>query len=350
MDIKIHKISQSNLKNVDFDNLVFGQNHTDHMFIADFIDGEWKDLRIEPYANLSLDPATSSLHYGQSVFEGMKAYRGEDGVYLFRPEANARRFNRSAYRMAMPEIPEEIFLEGLNQLLTLDADWVPSGEGQSLYIRPFMFGTDNYIGMRASSNYKFIIFASPVGAYYPKPLKLKVETEFTRACEGGTGQAKAAGNYAGSLLPARLAEQEGFDQLIWTDAKEHRYLEESGTMNLFFVKGETLVTPELGGTVLEGITRDSVIRLADELGVKTIEQRIHINELVKDLESGEIRQAFGCGTAVVVAPFESITYQGKTYNLEIPTEESLSSKIKTELAAMRRGQVEDRFGWVKKVY
>lgn len=233
IDIQIKQTSQSKLQGTDFENLSFGQVMSDHMFVADYKNGEWQDFRIEPYAPLSLNPANATLHYGQSVFEGLKAYKDEhNNVLIFRPDANQQRLNESADRLCIPQLPEEIFMEGLRKLLAVDRDWIPNKPGCSLYIRPFIFATDDYLGIRPSATYKFMIFTCPVGHYYAKPVSVKVETKYTRAAEGGTGQAKAAGNYAGSLYPAQIAQKQGYDQLLWTDGKNHENIEESGTMNV----------------------------------------------------------------------------------------------------------------------
>ncbi|MFT6964158.1 MAG: branched-chain amino acid aminotransferase, partial [Flammeovirgaceae bacterium] len=225
LQIPVQKAEKSRISEIDFNNIEFGKNYSDHMFVADYKDGEWQDLRIMPFADMQMSPATSALHYGQSIFEGLKAYpsESEDKVLIFRPDENCKRFNKSAIRMCMPEIPEEIFMEGLFKVIDIDRSWVPSQEGCSLYIRPFMFATDEYVGLKPSETYRFIIFTSPVGSYYSEPVKVKIETHYTRAVSGGTGAAKTAGNYAASLYPAKLAQEQGYHQLVWTDGKEHKY-------------------------------------------------------------------------------------------------------------------------------
>lgn len=350
LQIEIQQTSKSRLQEVDFDNLVFGRNISDHMFIVEYRDGQWKDPKIVPYGDLSLSPATAALHYGQAIFEGMKAYKNEDGeVLLFRAIDNWKRLNKSAERLCMPTIPEEIFMGGLTELIRLDAGWVPSQEGCSLYIRPYMFATDPYIGVKASDSYYFIIFTSPVGTYYAKPPRVKVETHFIRAAEGGVGGTKCAGNYAGSLYPAKLAQQEGYDQLIWTDAREHAYIEESGTMNIMFMIDGTLVTPYVSETTLDGITRKSIVAIAKEWGIPVEERRVSVKEVIDALKNGTMEAAFGAGTAVVISPFATIAFEGVDYPLPEIKEGSFVSKVKEYLTDLRVGKAEDIFGWMLKV-
>lgn len=349
--IPVQKTTKSKLQETDFSNLVFGKTISDHMFVADYKNGEWTDLRIEPYAALDLHPANAALHYGQSIFEGMKAYKNEKGeILIFRGDANAHRMNESAARMCMPEIPEEIFMEGLLQLLDLDRNWVPSGKGASLYIRPFMFATDNYIGVKPSDTYKFIIFTCPVGAYYSKPVNVKVETEFTRATEGGTGAAKTAGNYAASLFPALQAQRAGYDQLLWTDGKSHSKIEESGTMNVMFDINGTLITaPTNTGTILKGITRDSVIQLAKDWGMPLEERFLTVSELQEALEKGTLREAFGTGTAATIAHIAKINVNGKDYILPEKNSDAFSNKVLNELDGIKYGDIADTRGWIVKI-
>ncbi len=350
VEIEIRPIAQSRIKEVDFDNLVFGKHYSDHMFVADYIDGQWTNLEIVPYANLSLSPATAALHYGQALFEGMKAYKNDDGdVLTFRPLDNWKRLNRSATRMCMPEIPEEIFMEGLMQLLRLDAAWVPTAESESLYVRPYMFATDGYIGVRPSDTYKFIIFTSPVGTYYSNPPKVKVETEYIRAAEGGVGSAKCAGNYGASLHPAKLAQQQGYDQILWTDSTEHAYFEESGTMNVMFVIDGKLVTPKVSSTILDGVTRKSIIDIARHWNIPVEERQVSVKEVITAINEGRLESAFGAGTAVVISPFAVIGYNGSDYNLPAVTADSFAARAKAFLTDIRTGKVADPFGWVVKV-
>lgn len=349
--IPVTKTSKSRLPEIDFSNLVFGKVISDHMFVADFVNGEWTNARIEPYAPLQLNPANAALHYGQSIFEGLKAYKNEKGeILVFRADANARRMNESAARMCMPSIPEELFLEGLTQLLDLDRSWVPSSKGSSLYIRPFMFATDDYIGVKPSDTYKFMIFTCPVGAYYSKPVSVKVETSFTRATEGGTGAAKTAGNYAASLYPALQAQKAGYDQLLWTDGKTHTKIEESGTMNVMFkINGKLITAPTHTGTILKGITRDSVIQLAKDWN-ETLEERfLTVEELQNALENGTLEEAFGVGTAATIAHIYKIQVNGKDYLLPEKGADAFSNRILNELDGIKLGDIQDPHGWMIKL-
>jgi branched-chain amino acid aminotransferase len=352
LNITIKKVSESKLQNIDFSNIIFGKVYSDHMFMADYRNGEWTDFSIVPYGNMSLAPGTCALHYGQSIFEGLKAYKNDEGeVLVFRPRDNFTRLNHSAKRICMPEIPEEVFMGGLTELLKIDRDWVPEMPGTSLYLRPFMFATDEYIGLKPSMNYRFIVFTSPVGPYYSEPLNVKVEEHFVRAFPGGTGYAKVAGNYAGSLYPAKLAQEEGYHQLIWTDGIEHKYIEESGTMNLIFMIGDTIVTPSLGeDTILHGITRDSVLTIARDWGLKVEERRVSIDEIVDAVHKKTLKEAFGAGTAVTIAHIKTIGYGGIDYHLPPITQELFSSKVLDTLDKYRNGRLEDKFNWLMKIF
>lgn len=341
----IHQTETSRLDQVDFDNLDFGRVFADHMFVMEYEDGAWQRGRIEPYGPFTMSPASMVFHYGQAIFEGMKAYRGEDGnVTLFRPGKNIARFNQSATRMCMPNVPEDIFMEALAALVSLDKNWVPQGKDASLYIRPFMIATDSYVGVKASDKYAFSIFTCPVGAYYKGSVKVKVERKFTRAAAGGTGYAKAAGNYAGSLYPSMLARQEGYDQLIWTDAKEHEYVEESGTMNAMFVMDGTLVSPMTSETILDGVTRDSVLTIARDLGIPVEVRRITVEELRSGLAAGKVTEAFGVGTAATIKPIDEIGIDGINYPLTSGAT-TVSAQLLEELDGIRRGRIEDRYHW-----
>jgi len=350
MEIKIHPIEKSRIDEVDFNNLTFGRSFADHMLIAEYANGTWNSMTIQPYGPLSYQPAMMSIHYGQSIFEGMKGYRSAKGdVLVFRPQENLKRFNKSAVRMCMPEVPEEIFLGGLKKLLEIDHSWVPDKEGCSLYIRPFMFATDEYVGVSPSTSYKFIIFNCPVGSYYSKPLKVRVETEYIRAAKGGVGFAKNAGNYGGSLFPTQKAMQAGYDQIIWTDAATHQYVEEAGTMNLMFMVGGSLVTAPTGDTILDGVTRKSVIQIAKDWGINVQERQLSVKELVSGILDGSVTEAFGAGTAAVIAPIKTIGFDGKDYQLPDKKESDFSSKVFTEINQIRLGEIEDTRGWVWKV-
>ncbi|MDA0713986.1 MAG: branched-chain amino acid aminotransferase [Bacteroidetes bacterium] len=347
---KITKTTNSRLKEFDQTNIQFGKIFADHMFEMNYRNGEWTDMEIKPYGPLSLAPSTSAIHYGQSIFEGLKAYRNlDDEVFIFRPEANSTRLNASAERMCMPSIPKELFLSALKQLVMIDKEWIPNVPGTSLYIRPFLFATDEFIGVKPSDNYKFMVFTCPVGTYYSEPVRVKIETMYSRACEGGVGRVKAAGNYAASLYPAKKAKEEGYHQLIWTDAKEHKYIEESGTMNMMFVVDNVLYTPTTSGTILPGITRDSVLKIAQSWGMQTNESSIHVEELVRALKGGRVQEAFGTGTAATIARIKTIGHEGTDYNLPAFTEKDFSIRILNYLEDLKRGREKDTWNWVTKI-
>ncbi|WP_375585293.1 branched-chain amino acid aminotransferase [Cyclobacterium xiamenense] len=350
LTISVKKVRQSRLERTNFDELAFGQIISDHMFVAEYEEGVWQNLRVEPYGPMQLNPANATLHYGQSVFEGLKAYRNEAGELLvFRGDANQRRLNESAARMCIPAVPEEVFMEGMRKLLEVDREWVPKRPGCSLYIRPFVFAADDYLGIRPSRKYTFMILTSPVGQYYAKPVAVKVETHYARAIEGGTGSAKAAGNYAGSLFPALKAQKEGYDQLLWTDGKTHQYIEESGTMNVMFViKGTLITAPTTTGTILKGITRDSVLTLAREMGFPVEERFLSVNELEASLVDGTLEEAFGTGTAATVAFIRLINIHGKDHILPEKSENAFSDRILKLLDDIKYGKVPDERGWIMK--
>lgn len=347
LDIKVSKTGASRLPKIDFSNIPFGKVYTDHMFAADFRKGDWGNCRVVPFGLIQVSPATPALHYGQSIFEGLKAYKNDKGEALvFRPLDNWKRMNNSADRMCMPYLPEDIFMEGMEALIRLDRDWIPTVTGSSLYIRPFMFSAEEYIGIRPSQDFTFMIINSPVGPYYATPVRVKIETKYTRAIEGGTGYAKTGGNYAGSLYPAKLAQEQGYHQLIWTDGKEHKYVEESGTMNLMFVMNDVLVTPALGDTILPGITRDSVLTMARSWGMKVEERKVTVKELVDGLKSGKVTEAFGAGTAATIAHIELIGYEGKNHFLPPVETRKFSNRVLEELDGIKHGTRPDPFGWI----
>jgi branched-chain amino acid aminotransferase len=347
-NIKITKARESRVSEVDFDNIPFGRVFSDHMFVADYVDGQWTDPRIEPFGKFAMHPAAMALHYGQAVFEGMKASKAYDGTpMLFRPEMHARRINNSARRLCMPEIPEDLFLQALHLLVGLDSEWIPPQEGSAMYIRPFMFANDEFIGVKPSESYRFYIITGPVGPYYPKPVSLKVEHQYARcAVQGGTGEAKAAGNYAGSLLPAKLAQQTGYDQVMWLDSKEFKYIQEVGTMNIFFVIDGKVVTPALDGGILAGITRDSIIKIFREKGYEVEERRITIDELAQAYRAGLLQEVFGAGTAAVVAHVSKVLYGDLLMELPPVEDRKLGEMVKTEINGMRAGKIQDTHGWV----
>ncbi len=348
--IRIERTKHSRISQVDFANLPFGKIYTDHMFMADYRDGEWKNSRVVPYGHISISPATPAIHYGQAIFEGMKAMKSPTGdVLVFRANDNWTRLNISGERICMPPVPEELFMEGLSTLISLDQNWVPKDEGSSLYIRPFLFSADEYIGIRPSENFTFMIILSPVGPYYSTPVKVKIETQFTRAAEGGTGYAKAGGNYGAALYPAKLAQDEGYHQLLWTDGKTHQYIEESGTMNVMFVVDDTLITPALSDSILAGITRDSVLKLARKWGMRVEERKVSVTEIMEAARSGRLREAFGAGTAATIAHIELIGFEGKDYYLPAIAERKFANKVYEELEGIKRGTRPDPFGWITKM-
>ena len=350
MDIRVERTAKSKLDQVDLDNPVFGRVYSDHMFVADYANGEWKDLRIIPYGDLKISPANTTLHYASTIFEGLKAYKDKSGdVLVFRPDANAKRMIKSAERMCMPPVPESLFMQSMTELLRLDKDWVPSAPGTSLYIRPFQLGMDPYVGIRPSDTYSFFIITGPVGAYYSQPVKVKVEKHYTRAAAGGTGFAKTGGNYAAALYPAVKAQKEGFDQLIWTDAKTHEYVEESGTMNLLFVIDDVLITAPTGDTILNGITRDSILTLARDEGIKVEERRISIKEIIAAIEQGKLQEAFGAGTAATVAHIKMLHNDGIDYELPPVETRKYSNHFLDILNKIRYGEMEDKHGWIYKI-
>ncbi|MDO9184721.1 MAG: branched-chain amino acid aminotransferase [Bacteroidia bacterium] len=350
IEVKVQKISKSRINELDFEHLTFGKIFSDHMFVVDYKNNQWGDAQILPYGPVPMSPSTSALHYGQAIFEGMKAYKNDKGeVSLFRPFDNHKRINISADRMCMPGIPQEYFIEGLKQLVRLDKDWVPTADGASLYLRPFIIGTDEFIGVKPSDTYKFYIITSPGGVYYNKPVKVLVETNFIRAVEGGVGFVKASGNYGRSLYPTKLAQQRGYDQIIWTDARNHRYLEESGTMNLMFVIDDVLITAPLGDTILAGITRDSVLTLARDWKVKVQERKISIDEVIDAHKNGTLQEAFGTGTAATIAHISTIGFEGKDYVLPGIEGQMFSQRVAKELEDIRKGRAEDIHNWMYKI-
>lgn len=343
--IRVEPTKESRLSQVDFNNLKFGAIMSDHMLVATYDDGAWQDVTVVPYGHFSIDPSMSALHYGQAIFEGIKGYKFTDGtVSIFRPDRNWERFNTSAKRLQMPEVPEEIFMGGLKTLLDVDRDWVPSQEGTSLYIRPFMFATEAALGVHPSKSYTFVIITCPVGAYYSKPISLKVETHYTRAAEGGVGFSKNAGNYALSLYPTQLANDEGYDQIMWTDANEHKYIEEAGTANLIFRIDDTIITPH-GNTILHGVTRRTVMELAEKWGYKAEQRKVSVKELIDGIKNGHVSEAFAAGTAATVTHISRIGYEGQDYELPPIEEREFSNKILDYLNQLRYGKINDPFGW-----
>ncbi|RZK38012.1 MAG: branched-chain amino acid aminotransferase [Hymenobacter sp.] len=345
--LAIQPTTASRIAELDPNNLVFGQLFADHMLVAEYADGTWQSARIVPYGPMQISPANSALHYGQAIFEGGKAYRQADGsVALFRPDANWQRLNTSAARMAMPDVPEELYMHGLQELLKLDAAWVPNTPGGSLYLRPFMFATDGFLGVRPSTTYHFGIITCPVAAFFNQPLRVRFEQHYVRAAPGGAGYAKNAGNYGAAMLPTKLAQQDGYHQLFWTDASEHQYIEESGAMNVMFVIEGVITTPALSSSILDGITRRSVLQLAHDWGLPVEERRVASREVITALEAGKLTEAFGVGTAATVAPIATIGYEGRDYDLPALAPDAFARRVGAALDAIRTGQAPDPHGWM----
>lgn len=345
-EIPVERISKSRLASVDFNNLGFGTYLSDHMLVADYQDGKWKQPSIVPFGELPMTPAILALHYGQSIFEGMKAFKNKQGdIVIFRIQRHHQRLNRSLERMCMPAISEEMFTESLAAIVATDAKWVPSSEGSALYLRPVVFATESRLGVKISDEYKFVVLTSPVGPYFSKPVRVKVESHYVRAAEGGTGFAKCAGNYGGAFYPTQLAKQEGFDQIIWTDACDHQYIDESGAMNIMFVLDGKLVTPQLTSAILDGVTRDSILTLADDLGMPKEVRKISVAELKAGFEKGTLTEAFGVGTAAVVSTIATINIGGKDYSLPPDSSSSFQQRVKKRLHDIRMGIEPDKYNW-----
>lgn len=350
MDILITKAEQSKFQDLDINNLPFGKYFSDHMLEADFENGEWKNVEIKPYQPLLLSPSLAALHYGQAIFEGIKAYKDRKGnAFIFRPIDNFNRFNISASRMQMPTVPEELFMEGMRQLVTVDKDWIPAKEDHSLYIRPFMFSSDEVIGVRPSETYKFLIILSPTGPYYSVPMRIYVEENYVRAAPGGVGYAKAAGNYGGSMLATAEAKKKGYDQVLWMDAIEHKYVQEIGTMNVFFIIGNSAITPNLDeGTILDGVTRASAIVLLKEMGFNVEERPLGIDEIIAAHKSGTLHEVFGTGTAATISMIKELRYKDYVMKFDVEAWKT-SPMLKNWLTDIREGRREDKHGWMWKV-
>ncbi|BAU28330.1 branched chain amino acid aminotransferase [Aneurinibacillus soli] len=338
----------------DQQNLGFGKHFTDHMFLMNYTAGEgWHDARIVPYAPLSLDPAAMVFHYGQAVFEGLKAYKTEGGrVLLFRPDQNLERLNISNERLSIPQIDEALVLEGIKELVRTDADWIPTAEGTSLYIRPFIIATDAALGVHPSPQYLLIVILSPVGAYYPeglKPVKINVESEYVRAVRGGTGVAKTAGNYAASLRAQEEAEKQGYAQVLWLDGVEKKYIEEVGSMNVFFKINGEVVTPALNGSILSGVTRRSIIQILQDKEIPVVERRISIEELYEASVNGTLEEAFGTGTAAVISPIGELNWEDKQITINKGEIGQVSQELYDTLTGIQNGKVKDTFGWTFEV-
>lgn len=343
--IDIIPVEESRVTGFDFNNIVFGQVYTDHMFECDWVDGEWINPTIKPYGNLSISPAAKVFHYGQAIFEGMKAYKDKDGrVWLFRPEENFVRFNKSCKRLAMPEFPRELFFEALTTLVAMDQAWIPTEFGDSLYIRPFAIATQPNVGATPSTKYKVMFIMSPAKIFYSTAIPVKIAEHYSRASDGGVGAAKAAGNYAAQFYPTNLAREKGFIQMIWTDSNTHEYLEEAGTMNVFFRVNDTLLTAPISDRILDGVTRKSVIDLAKRSNIEVEIRPVKVSEIVAAAEDGSLKEIFGSGTAAVISPFNAFSYKEKRYELP-EQDDSYSEKFKKELMEIQQNIAEDPFGW-----
>lgn len=343
--ITVHTSPESRIDQVDFNNLVFGNVFSDHMFECDYKDGAWQNPTIRPYGPLTIYPSAKVFHYGQAVFEGMKAYKDNDGgVFLFRPIENLKRINKSSVRMAIPEFPEALFFDAMDRLLNLDKAWVQPGFGNSLYIRPFVIATQNGVSASPSTDYKFMIILSPAQAYYTGDVKVVIAESFSRAADGGVGYAKAAGNYGAQFYPTNLAKEKGFQQVIWTDANEHKYLEEAGTMNVFFRINDTLFTAPTNDRILDGVTRKSVIALAERAGIDVQVYRLTVDELVTAANEGSLKEIFGAGTAAVISPVSGFSYKDTTYELP-SSDDSFAKRFKKDLMDIQHNVSEDPFGW-----
>ncbi len=347
----INKTTASKLVNFDTENFVFGTTFTDHMVICEFEDGVWGEPRLMPYGPLPFTPAMMGINYGQACFEGMKAYKDESGdVFLFRPNKNFERINKSAKRLAMPELPEAIFMGGLRTLVDIDRDWVPHGEDTSLYIRPLIFATEEALKARISTKFMFAIIASPAKSYYTEPVAVKISDYYSRAASGGVGSAKAAGNYAASFYPTLLAKEEGYEQIIWTDDATHENFEESGTMNVFVRINDTIYTPKTSDKILDGVTRDSFIQLAKHQGIEVVISDVKVADVLAAQKDGSLKEVWGVGTAVVTSIFSALGYKGEKFELpKLSDEDSFAVRLKKALVDIQTNKAEDPFGWRTRV-
>ena len=344
--IPVEHITKSRISTIDFNNLEFGKYISDHMVVADFKDGKWHEPAIVPFGDMMMSPAMLSLHYGQAIFEGMKAFWTANGdINIFRPHKHHARMNKSLDRMCMPQVSEEMFINSLQELIELDKDWIPKSEGSSLYVRPFMFAYEARLGVKVADHFKFIVITSPVAAYQSKPYRLKVEDHYVRTAEGGTGFAKCAGNYGGAFYPTQVAREEGFDQILWTDSKEHKYVDEVGMMNVMFVINGKLVTPKLSTAILDGVTRDSILTLARDMGMPVEERKVSIDEIETGLKNKTLTEAFGTGTAAVVAPVAIIRIKGQDMQIPEVKADSFQLRVKQKLQNIRMGAEPDVHGW-----
>jgi len=347
--ITVEKIKNSKINEVDFNNLSFGSIYMDHMLVCDYKNGAWETPKVVPYQPLSLDPSSKIFHYGQSIFEGMKAYKDDaDQIWLFRPEDNCKRLNLSAKRLAMPEIPESYFMEGLKTLLKTDSDWIPTTKGSSLYIRPFTFATGKGFHASPADEYKFIICGAPSGAYFSGEVKVLIEEKYSRSANGGVGFAKAGGNYAGQFYPTQLAKEKGYQQVIWTDDNTHEYIEEAGAMNVFVRINDTLLTCPTSDRILDGITRKSILEIAKSEGINTEVRKIKVQELVEAAKNGSLKEMFGAGTAAVISPIAGFGFRDADYDLPV-LENSFAAMLKKKITDIQYNKTQDPYGWRYKV-
>lgn len=343
--IEIQRVKNSKITSVDFDNLPFGSVYSDHMLTCDFVNGKWQEPKIVPFAPISLDPSAKIFHYGQSIFEGMKAYKDADkNIMLFRPLDNCKRLNKSAERLVIPQIPEDIFMDGLKALLDVDSDWIPTNDGSSLYIRPFMFASGNGFHASPADAYKFIICTAPSGAYFAGKVKVLIEEKYARAANGGVGFAKAGGNYAAQFYPTQLAIDKGYNQVIWTDDNTHQFIEEAGAMNIFVRINDTLITSPTSDRILDGITRKSILQIAEDNGIQTEVRKISVGEVVEAAKDGSLKEMFGAGTAAVISPIAGFGYQENDFDLP-ELENPYATKLKKLITDIQTNKTEDPYGW-----
>ncbi len=344
-NIKIALTKNSKIDSVDFNNLPFGSVFSDHMFVCDYKDGKWQNPTIQPYAAISLDPSAKIFHYGQSIFEGMKAYKDADkNTLLFRPLDNCKRLNKSAERMVIPQLPEAIFMDGLKKLLEIDNAWIPTNEGSSLYIRPFIFASGNGFHASPATEYKFIIATAPSGAYFAGKVKVLIEEKYARAANGGVGFAKAGGNYAAQFYPTQLAIEKGYNQVIWTDDTSHEYIEEAGAMNIFIRINDTLITSPTSDRILDGITRKSILQIAEDSGINVEVRKITVTEVVEAAKNGSLKELFGAGTAAVISPIAGFGFKGEDFELP-ELENSYATQLKKKITDIQTNKSEDPYGW-----
>ncbi len=347
--ILVEKIQNSKIDQVDFNNLSFGSVFADHMLVCDYKNGAWETPKIVPYQPITLDPSAKIFHYGQSIFEGMKAYKDANkDIWLFRPLDNQKRLNVSAKRMSIPELPEAYFMEGLKTLLRLDEKWIPENDGSSLYIRPFIFASGQGFHASPADEYKFIISCAPSGAYFSGKVKVLIEEKYSRSANGGVGFAKTGGNYAGQFYPTQLAVKKGYNQVIWTDDNTHEYIEEAGAMNIFIRINDTLITGPTSDRILDGITRKSIIQLAEDAGIKVEVRKITVSEVIEAAKNGSLKEMFGAGTAAVISPIATFGYKGIDYDLP-ELSESYALSLKKKITDIQYNKAEDKFGWTVKV-